>query len=91
MLQEQLDALCAELGVQHHGLRFRTTGYRVRVEVHLLFRFDAPVGEAHRIATQIEERLPERLPFPVEVTTHLESLEDHGSVHRDSDHAAHVR
>ncbi|HYA95589.1 MAG TPA: cation diffusion facilitator family transporter [Terriglobales bacterium] len=81
-LRQRLDELCHELGVQYHGVRFRTTGNRLLVEVHLLFPHGTPVGEAHRIATQIEERLPEGFDFPAEVITHLESLEDHESVHR---------
>jgi divalent metal cation (Fe/Co/Zn/Cd) transporter len=39
------------------------------------------VGEAHRIATKLEERLPVELARPAEVITHLESLEDHEEVH----------
>jgi cation diffusion facilitator family transporter len=81
-LRQKLDALCADLGVHYHGVKFRTTGYRLFVELHLLFPFEMPVGEAHRVATQIEERLPDVLGLPVEVVTHLESLEDHGDAHR---------
>ncbi len=81
-LRQRLDELCAEFGVQYHGVRFRTTGNRLLVEVHLLFAHGTPVGEAHRIATQVEERLPEGFEIPAEVITHLESLEDHESVHR---------
>ena len=84
-LRQRLDELCAGLGVQYHGVRFRTTGNRLLVEVHLLFGHETPVGEAHRIATQIEERLPDGLGLPAEVITHLESLEDHAVVH----HAEH--
>jgi len=40
-----------------------------------------PVGEAHRLATALEERLPVELASPAEVVTHLESLEDHEAVH----------
>jgi len=82
-LRQRLDELCHELGVHYHGVRFRTTGNRVLVEVHLLFPHGTPVGEAHRVATQLEERLPEGLGIPTEVITHLESLEDHESVHRE--------
>lgn len=84
-IREKLDALCSELNIQYHGVRFRTTGYRQIVEVHLLFPQVMPVGEAHRLATILEERLPAELPMPAEVITHLESLEDHASVH----HAEH--
>jgi len=82
-LGEKLQALCLELGLHYHGVRFRTTGYRLMVELHLLFPYDSAVGEAHRRATQLEERLPDVLGIPTEVLTHLESLEDHSHVHRD--------
>ena len=82
-LRQRLDQLCHQLGVQYHGVRFRTTGNRLLVEIHLLFPHETPVGAAHSIATQIEERLPEGLDVPAEVITHLESLEDHASVHRE--------
>jgi cation diffusion facilitator family transporter len=80
-LRERLDALGQELGVQYHGVRFRTTGYRLIIEMHLLFPADCPVGEAHRRATELEERLSAGLGTPAEVITHLEALEDHTAVH----------
>jgi cation diffusion facilitator family transporter len=82
-LRQKLDSLCEEIGVRYHGVRFRSTGYRLRVEVHLLFPFDTKVGEAHRLATTLEERLPEVLATPAEVVTHLEALEDHGVIHSE--------
>jgi divalent metal cation (Fe/Co/Zn/Cd) transporter len=63
-------------------VRLRTTDYRQIIEVHLLFSHLAPVGEAHRLATILEERLPAELPMPAEVITHLDSLDDHAGVHR---------
>ena len=81
-LQERLDRLCRELGVQYHGVRFRSTGYKIQVELHVLFPFNTPLGEAHRLATAVEERLPSELGLPAEVITHLEALEDHQAVHR---------
>lgn len=80
-LRERLDTFCEELGIQYHGVRFRSTGYRLQVEVHLLFPFDVPLGVAHSIATRLEEEIPLALGQPAEVVTHLESLEDHGKVH----------
>ncbi len=80
-IREKLDALCGELGVHYHGVRFRTTGHRQIIEVHLLFPHVTAVGEAHRLATALEERLPLTLAGPAEVITHLESLEDHEDVH----------
>jgi divalent metal cation (Fe/Co/Zn/Cd) transporter len=70
-----------KLSIEYHGVRFRTTSYRQLIEVHLLFPHSTSVGEAHRLATILEERLPAELGMPAEVTTHLESLEDHADVH----------
>jgi cation diffusion facilitator family transporter len=80
-IRSKLDAICADLDLHYHGVRFRTTGYRHIIEVHLLFPQATPVGEAHRLATLLEERLPVELARPAEVVTHLESLEDHAEVH----------
>ena len=82
LIRARLDALCSELGLEYHGVRFRTTGYRQIIEVHLLFPDGMRLGEAHQLATQIEERLAVDLDMPAEVTTHLESIEDHSKVHR---------
>ena len=82
-IRERLDAISSDLGITYHGVRFRTTGYRQIIEVHLLFSHRTPVGEAHRLATILEERLPTELGIPAEVITHLESLEDHADVHSD--------
>jgi cation diffusion facilitator family transporter len=80
-IRDRLDAICAELTIQYHGVRFRTTGYRQIIEVHLLFPRMTSVSEAHALATVLEERLPVELGMPAEVVTHLESLEDHAEVH----------
>ncbi|MGA3071394.1 MAG: cation diffusion facilitator family transporter [Terracidiphilus sp.] len=80
-IRDRLDAICAELTIQYHGVRFRTTGYRQIIEVHLLFPRMTSVSEAHALATVLEERLPVELGMPAEVITHLESLEDHAEVH----------
>ncbi len=81
LLREKLDALCQELGLRYHGVRFRHTGRRLRVEIHLLFPYEVPLGDAHRLATALEERLPSALGMPAEVVTHLEAVEDHEQVH----------
>jgi cation diffusion facilitator family transporter len=80
-IRERLDAICAELNIQYHGVRFRTTGYRQIIEVHLLFPRLTSVSEAHGLATILEERLPLDLGVPAEVITHLECVEDHAAVH----------
>ena len=82
-IRDKLDALCSELSVQYHGVRFRTTGYRQIIEVHLLFPRLTSVSEAQRLATILEERLPTDLGMPSEVITHLECLEDHAEVHHE--------
>jgi cation diffusion facilitator family transporter len=82
LLREKLDALSAELDIQYHGVRFRSTGQRLMVEVHLLFAGSESVAEAHRLATLVEERLVETLGQPAEVITHLEARDDHEAVHR---------
>ena len=83
-IRERLDAICSELNIQYHGVRFRTTGYRQIIEVHLLFPDLTSVSEAHGLATMVEERLPAELGMPAEVITHLESLEDHAQVHHQA-------
>lgn len=80
-IRRRLDALCEELGLQYHGVRFRNTGYRQFIEIHLLFPHTMALGEAHRLATLVEERLASDLAMPAEVITHLESLADHAEVH----------
>ena len=81
-IRARLYAICTELEIQYHGVRFRTTGYRQIIEVHLLFPNLTSVSEAHGLATILEERLAAELGTPAEVITHLESLEDHAEVHR---------
>lgn len=85
-LTVRLDQLCREYGISHHATRFRTTGQRILAEVHLLFPQQMPVGEAHGIATAIEKKLAAELQVPCDVTTHLESEENHGEVHPESQH-----
>src|SRR5271165_5633533 len=82
-IRDKLDAICIELNLQYHGVRYRTTGYRQLIEVHLLFPHAMAVGEARRLATLLEERLPRELSVPAEVFTHLESAEDHAAVHSE--------
>jgi len=83
-LKTKLDELSAELNVGYHGVRFRHTGYRLQIELHLLLPFQTQLGDAHEIATKVERGLKEALEQPAEVVTHLESLEDHGQVHESS-------
>ncbi len=91
LLREKLDVLCHELGLQYHGVRFHHTGRRLRVEIHLLFPYQTSLGEAHRLATTLEERLPSTLGMPAEVVTHLEAVEDHERVHETTHYTGRPR
>lgn len=81
-LEPHVDAICKDLDIAFHHVRFRDSGQRVLVDLHVLVPEGMTVGEAHRRATALEERLPARVPFDVEVVTHIEALEDHADVHR---------
>ncbi len=81
-LDEILQRHTAEYGIQYHRVQFRSTGRRLIGSVHLLFPSGMSIGEAHRIATEIEDRIANEMRLPVEITTHLESTEDHAQVHR---------
>jgi cation diffusion facilitator family transporter len=81
LIRARLDQLSKENGIQYHGVRFRNSGYRIQIELHLLFPFETPLGKAHEIATSIEEQLSSSLAQPADILTHLESSEDHGEVH----------
>lgn len=80
-LRQRLDELVQEAGIGFHELRFRETGGRVLVEVHLLFPYQQPLGQAHAAATHIEKMLAASISQPIEVITHLESEEDHAEHH----------
>jgi cation diffusion facilitator family transporter len=80
-IEQEIRAILDETGVVYHAVRFRDSGHKLFIEFHLLLPGATPLGEAHREATRIERRLVERMRRPVEVTTHLESLEDHQQMH----------
>ena len=70
-------------GIEYHCLRHRSTGTTLWMELHLLFPKGILLENAHAIATQIEDRLKDNFPTRTEVTTHLETLEDHAEIHTD--------
>lgn len=82
-IRGHLDRICAPLAVEYHGVRFRESGNRLLVEVHLLFPFQLPLGDAHSTATLIEEQLESSLDRPCEIVTHLEAAEDHEGIHHN--------
>lgn len=87
-LKELLDKLTTDEGIEYHELRFRETGGRVMAEVHLLFPCGCPLGDAHQVATRVEDRLVAEFERPLQVTTHLEASEGHEEHHRVRDRAA---
>jgi len=80
-LKALLDAHTSRLRLRYHGLRHRSTGNTIWVEVHLLFPQGTPLEVAHTLATEIEEQIERELPNHTEVITHLETIEDHAQVH----------
>lgn len=85
-LRECLDTTTQAEGIAWHGLRFRETGGRLEVHVHLLFPWRKPLGEAHGAATRVEAAIAAAFSEPVDTVTHLEALEDHDGVHGASPH-----
>lgn len=86
-IEQAVSQLCREKAVAFHDLRYRDSGTRLLVSLHLLFPYATPLGRAHQIATEIEDELPRRLARTTDVITHLESLEDHAQVHPAEDRA----
>ena len=76
-----LTEMTSNAGVEFHGLRHRNAGNTIWVEFHLLFPNATSLQAAHELATQIEERIDSELGSRAEVTSHLETTEDHDRVH----------
>jgi cation diffusion facilitator family transporter len=83
LLRERADAAAQKVGVQFHRLRFRNTGQRWIVSMHVLCPDEVTLREAHRLATAFESELQHSVEHTLEVITHLEPLEDHGALHPD--------
>jgi cation diffusion facilitator family transporter len=85
-LTEVLDFQTQRHGIQYHDLRHRNLGSLYWVEVHLLFPQSLTIGEAHRIATEIENAVAAAIETQAYVTTHLEAIEDHERIHPPGQH-----
>lgn len=82
VLRRVLDGWVTDSGGRYHGLRHRTTGSIVWVEVHLLQPGRIDLITAHAAATALEDQIEhELLPHRAKVTTHLEPLELHSKHH----------
>ena len=80
-IQQTLNEMTSEAGVEYHGLRHRNAGNTIWVEFHLLFPKATSLESAHALATSIEERIETVSAMRMEVISHLETLEDHHAVH----------
>ncbi|MCW5966451.1 MAG: cation transporter [Bryobacterales bacterium] len=80
-VRQALDTIATDMGIQYHALRIRNTGRGANIEVHLLLPYEMPLGDAHHVATSVELRLAASLPYPVQLSTHMEALEDHADIH----------
>ncbi len=78
---DALDAAARPLGVTWHGVRHRSAGQTVWVELHLLFPRGTPIEDAHAKASAIERAIEAALSNDAHVITHLESAEDHTDDH----------
>lgn len=58
-----------------HRLRLRESGQRIYVDFHVQFPDGTPIEEAHRLASEAEQRVASALERPSDVTSHLESAE----------------
>ncbi len=68
-------------GILYHNVLHRNVGDVMWIELHLLFPQHTPIREAHRVATDIENVIEDELETKTRVTSHLEAIEDHESVH----------
>jgi cation diffusion facilitator family transporter len=85
-LRQILDERTAELGLAYHGLRHRNAGSTLWVEFHLLFPKGIALESAHAMATKVEESIQKSFDMRAEVTTHLETVEDHREIHTYEHH-----
>ncbi|MCA9445466.1 MAG: cation transporter [Candidatus Omnitrophica bacterium] len=90
VIREILEKAESEGVCRFHELRHRNTGRTAWVEVHLLFPEGSSLKNAHRGATEIEEKINAALPGQVIVTTHLEPLETHKAEHHGPENPSHL-
>ncbi|MBI3467942.1 MAG: cation diffusion facilitator family transporter, partial [Planctomycetes bacterium] len=82
VLRVILDAWTVESGGQYHGLRHRSVGNKLWIEMHLLFPGRLDLETVHAAATKLEDQIERELAgTQVVLTTHLEPLEQHAAHH----------
>jgi len=87
-LNEAMARETAARGVSFHALRHRDAGSIHWVDVHLLFKGDLSLREAHLIATAIERAVHASVQKQLVITSHLECEEDHDELHPHDDQVA---
>ena len=86
-LVEILDRETKKRGILYHNLLHRNLGYTHWIELHLLFKENTSIRVAHKIATEIENVIKEKIKPGANISTHLESIEDHEEVHSGKGHS----
>ncbi|MBI3469597.1 MAG: cation transporter [Planctomycetes bacterium] len=82
VLRVILDAWAVESAGQYHGLRHRSVGNKLWIEMHLLFPGRLDLETVHAAATKLEDQIERELAgTQVVLTTHLEPLEQHEAHH----------
>lgn len=81
LVRRVLDEETAARGLHYHALRYRASGATLFVEVHLLFKGDVSLAEAHHTASEIEAALYRTVSARLSVVTHLEPYDDHDAAH----------
>lgn len=76
-IEELVVAETRKHGITHHNLRHRNIGDAHHVELHLDFPADVLLRDAHRVATEIEDSLEQKIHPAARVITHLECEGDH--------------
>lgn len=80
-IRKVLDSVKTENIKGWHHLRHRTSGRTTWIQLHLVFKDDIPLKEAHDDATFMERKLIDALDTDAVVTIHLEPFEAHEESH----------
>ncbi len=80
-IRKVLDTVKTENIKGWHHLRHRTSGRTTWIQLHLVFKDDIPLKEAHDDATIMERKLIDALDTDAVVTIHLEPFEAHEESH----------
>lgn len=82
-LTEAAFTLAQQYGVNVHSIQVHQAVSGMYCTMHLEWPSDTNLGEAHRKATELEERLKQRFPRIVSIRSHLECCDEESTVHRN--------